>query len=83
MTNEPTPIRGLTLQSVAELRHGFNRINADEFAEVLKKSIGADRHYAEVKYAEFQRDPIAYCASRHPITQGEALFQLALSKAGP
>lgn len=77
------PVMVMTLTNVVNLRHGFDRITIDEFAQVLKESIHAQRDYADRKFAEFQKDPIAYCGSRHPKVQGEALFELALTKAGP
>jgi hypothetical protein len=78
--SEAVPLLPLTLENCRNLRWGFTRITLDEFAEVLRSSIGASRDYAETKWSEFQRDYIAYCASRAPAIQGEKLFELAVSK---
>jgi hypothetical protein len=70
----------LTLATSRRLSKAFELITLAEFTRVLKETIRTTRDYAEACYSGFRMNPVAYCASRNPITQGEALFRLALTK---
>lgn len=71
----------LTLADLENVTMGYQEITFDEFCAVLKETIGADRDYAGQVWQVFDRNPIGYCGSRFPLSQGEALTALALQKA--
>lgn len=69
----------LTLADLARLYRGFQAITSDEFIDVTGDRGSSHPSFDGVDW--FCADPIGYCTSRRPATQGEALLALALKKA--
>jgi hypothetical protein len=57
------------------LRDGAARMTKQEFRNCLKRSIGADKDYADGCRRHFQDNPAAYLASRTPQVQSEELLR--------
>jgi hypothetical protein len=70
----------LTLQTIIELHAAFNKIEFEEFYDIIKKTISGSEDYARNAWERFHAGPLGYCATRGPISQGEMLFALAVSK---
>lgn len=58
------------------LRDGAARMTRQQFRNCLKRSIGADKGYADNCRRHFQDNPAAYLASRTPQTQSIELLRV-------
>ena len=71
----------MTFESAVAVRRALDDVTLEEFVRVVTRTVGATRDYAEACYSGYKLDPITYCGTRNPRSQGEALFRMALAKA--
>lgn len=69
-----------TMRHVGRIVDALSRIRRVDFYEALLRTIGARRDYTDSVWPSFRQDPVAFCRNRNPISQGVALFALALEK---
>ena len=65
------------------LRDGAARMTRQQFRNCLKRSIGADKDYADGVRASFQNNPAAFLAHRNPQTQSQELLRVILKITKP
>jgi hypothetical protein len=72
----------MMLENTAKLHYAFAKITFEEFSLILRNTLNAGPDYIEGCWPQFNSGYLGYCFSRQPIEQGEALFDLAMKKAG-
>jgi len=60
------------------VRKGSLEMSKQQFRNCLKRSIGANKYYADLCWKDFQDSPMHYMASRTPLYQGKVLFDKCL-----
>ncbi len=60
------------------LRDGAARMTRQQFRNCLKRSIGANKDYADGVRVSFQNNPAAFLAHRNPQTQSQELLRVIL-----
>jgi len=65
------------------LRDGAARMTRQQFRNCLKRSIGANKDYADGVRVSFQNNPAAFLAHRNPQTQSQELLRVILEITKP
>ena len=67
----------ITLEELHQLYNALCRVTHDEVVGAMAATIGADLDYANKQWGRFRDNPVTWCLSRNPATQGEAMLRLA------
>jgi hypothetical protein len=70
------------LDCLQQLRCGIGKITMQQFRDALKRSINANKDYADKCWDMFQKTPMYYICARHPLTEGIELVELLLRLGG-
>lgn len=71
----------ITIEDVRTLKLGVDDMTLQQFRNALKRSIGANKDYADGCWIPFMNDPLGYLATRNPQKQSEELIRVALKNA--
>lgn len=64
------------LKAAMRLNEGAQRLSFEQFSESLYHVVGADKIYSQRAYEQFQTNPVAWLATRKPLTQSEEILRL-------
>jgi hypothetical protein len=65
----------MKLEDLKQFIHGSNRMTRQQFRNVLRKSIGASKDYADGCLNSFRDNPAGYVITRNPDVQGRYLIE--------
>jgi hypothetical protein len=65
----------MKLEDLKQFVRGANRMTRQQFRNVLRKSIGAWKDYADGCFISFKDNPAGYVTTRNPDTQGRCLIE--------
>ncbi|HEY3379728.1 MAG TPA: hypothetical protein VGL77_19815 [Armatimonadota bacterium] len=71
----------LLLDRLNTLRRGIDLMTRQQFRNALKRSIGADKDYADGCWIAFVNYPLGYLTTRNPSRQAVELIRVALKLA--
>lgn len=63
------------LKAAMRLNEGAQRLTFEKFKRIMRKTVGADKIYSERQYQKFQENPVAWLATRVPLTQSEEVLR--------
>jgi hypothetical protein len=66
------------LKMLLQLRKGSFKITRQKFRNALKRSIGANKEYADGCWGSFLDSPLHYICSRSSDKQGEELIRVCM-----
>ena len=66
------------IEQLQRLQRGIHRMTRQQFRNALRRSLRADKSYADGCWIPFQDNPLGYLCTRRPQVQAEELIRVAL-----